>query len=150
MVRIFLKQLFHRAPVNDCLYLKQNEVFKNRQSKICGIQPLKGLKWYGLLTLSLPGTRCVGPNTDRHSNSDITKTVRVNIVLTRMFFKVYSISFLIICRWETLFLSFSSYWFLNSVELLESQNLSFSIFLVLKGLNKIMKKKKNSKRFKIS
>ena len=42
-----------------------------------------------------------------------------------------------ISGWYILQLWFSSYWCLKFLELLESQKPSFSIFLVLKGLNKI-------------
>ena len=39
---------------NIYIFLKSDiwvKVFKNRPSKICGRQPLKNLKWYGLLKL---------------------------------------------------------------------------------------------------
>ena len=51
------------------------------------------------LTLLLPVPRCAGDNTDLHSNSNISKTIRVNIAFTTTFFKVYSINFLMVCRW---------------------------------------------------
>ena len=41
-------------------------------------------------------TRRVGHNTDLPSNSNISKTVRVNISFTRKFFREYSITFLMI------------------------------------------------------
>ena len=50
------------------------------------------------LTLSLPGVRCAGPNTNLLSNSNISKTLIVNTVLPQTFFKEYSIRFLKICR----------------------------------------------------
>ena len=63
--------------------------------------------------------------------------------LKKLFFKEYLISFRMICRLIDLHLWFFSYWSLKFVELLESQKWWFSIFLVLKGLNKIKKKIKN-------
>ena len=56
------------------------------------------LKMIILLTLSLPVTHWAGNNTDLHPNSNISKTVRVNVACTRTFFKRYVISFLIVCR----------------------------------------------------
>ena len=50
------------------------------------------------LTLSLSRTRCASPNTDLHSNSNISKTAIVKIVLKKKFLKEYSISFLLILR----------------------------------------------------
>ena len=50
------------------------------------------------LTLYLPVSRPTGPNTELPSKSNISKTVRVNIVVTATFFKGYSISFQMICR----------------------------------------------------
>ena len=50
-----------------------------------------------------------------------------------------------ISGWYILQLWFSSYWCLKFVELLESQKPSFSIFLVLKGLNKRKEIKNYSK-----
>ena len=47
------------------------------------------------LTLLLPVTRCAGYNTDLASNSNISKTVKMNIAFKKVFFKEYSISFLI-------------------------------------------------------
>ena len=40
------------------------------------------IKQSNILTLSLPVTRCAGHNTDLPSNSNISKTVRVNIAFT--------------------------------------------------------------------
>ena len=50
------------------------------------------------LTLSLPVPHLVGDNTNLLSNSNISKTVRVNIAFTRTFLKEYSISFSMISR----------------------------------------------------
>ena len=50
------------------------------------------------LTLLFPVPRCAGDNTDLHSNSNISKTIRVNIAFTTTFFKEYSINFLMVCR----------------------------------------------------
>ena len=50
-----------------------------------------------------------------------------------------------ISGWYILQLWFSSYWYLKFLELLESQKPSFSIFLVLKGLNKRKEIKNYSK-----
>ena len=50
------------------------------------------------LTLSLPVTRCAGHNTDLPSNSNISKTVRVNIALVGTFARKYSLCFLMISR----------------------------------------------------
>ena len=50
------------------------------------------------LTPSLSVTRCVSHNTDLASNTNFSKTARVNSVFTRTIFKEYSISFLIISR----------------------------------------------------
>ena len=50
-------------------------------------------------------TRCADHNTDLPSSSNISKTVRVNIVFTEIFCKEYSISFLMIARLIDLWLS---------------------------------------------
>ena len=50
------------------------------------------------LTLLLPGTGCAGLNNNLPSNSNISKTVRVNIAFKKTFFKDISISFLMISR----------------------------------------------------
>ena len=50
------------------------------------------------LAISLPGKRCAGPNTDLPSNSNISKTVRVNIAFRETFLIEYLISFLMICK----------------------------------------------------
>ena len=50
------------------------------------------------LTLSVFVIRCAGDDPNLHSNSNISKMVKVNIVLTRTFRKEYSISFLVISR----------------------------------------------------
>ena len=50
------------------------------------------------LTLSLLVTCCAGHNTGLPSNSNISKTVRVNIAFTTTFLKEYLISFLMISR----------------------------------------------------
>ena len=54
-----------------------------------------------------------------------------------------------ISGWYILQLWFSSYWCLKFLELLESQKPSFSIFLVLKGLNKRKEIKNYSKPTKL-
>ena len=55
--------------------------------------------WYEvLLTLSLPVPRWAGSNTELLLTSKISKTVVIKISVTAMFFKVYSINFLMICR----------------------------------------------------
>ena len=51
-----------------------------------------------VLTLSLPVPRWAGHNTDLPSDSNISKTVRVNIAFAATFFKEYSTSFLMVCR----------------------------------------------------
>ena len=50
------------------------------------------------LTLSFPVTGWASANTDLPSNSDISKTVKENIVFIEMFFKEYLIGFLMISR----------------------------------------------------
>ena len=42
--------------------------------------------------------RWAGDNTDLPSDSNISKTVRVNIAFAATFFKEYSTSFLMVCR----------------------------------------------------
>ena len=81
---------------------------------------------YSTLTFSLRVTRCAGHNTDLSSNSNISKTVRVNITFARTVFKEYSISFLVILRLITLQLWFFSYGRLRFVELWETQTEFFS------------------------
>ena len=49
-------------------------------------------------TLSLPVTRCAGDNTDLHSNSNNSETIRQSIAFTSMFLKEDSIGFLMISR----------------------------------------------------
>ena len=49
-------------------------------------------------TLLLFVPRWAGDNTDLPSNSNISKTVRVNIVFTTKFSKEYSTSFVMVCR----------------------------------------------------
>ena len=88
------------------------------------------------LILWFPWTCCVGPNTDLPSNTNISKTVRVNIVSTITFFQEYSVSFLMICK--LIGGCFSGYWCLTFVNLLESRKLIFSIFPVLERLNRIL------------
>ena len=51
-----------------------------------------------ILTLSLPVLCWAGDNTDLPLDSNISKTVTVNITCTRTFFKEYSLSFLMVCR----------------------------------------------------
>ena len=92
----------------------------------------------------LCGSQC------RPLNSNVSKTVTVNIVSTGTFLKEHSISFLIISRLiDSLHLWFSSYWCLKSVELFESRKTSFSIFPAIKGLSKIKKIKHHSKHHKL-
>ena len=50
------------------------------------------------LALSLLVIRCAGHNSNLASESNISKTVRVNIAFTRTFFKEYCISFLMESR----------------------------------------------------
>ena len=50
------------------------------------------------LTLSLPVPRWADDNIDLPSDSNILKTVRVNIAFAATFFKEYSTSFLMVCR----------------------------------------------------
>ena len=85
------------------------------------------------LTLSLLVPLWVGDNTDLPSNSNISKTVIVDITVSGTCFKEYLISFLMISRLID-FALLVLYWWLKFVKLLESQNLSFSIFPTLKGL----------------
>ena len=47
---------------------------------------IKSTKYFELLTLSLSVARWAGANTDLPPNSNISKTVRVNIAFTRTFF----------------------------------------------------------------
>ena len=83
------------------------------------------------LTLSLPVPRWAGDNTVLHTNSNISKTISVNIAFTRRFYKEYSISFLMVCRLiDFLFVVLKLLMF-KIVELLASQKPSFSIL----GLN---------------
>ena len=49
------------------------------------------------LTLSLPAPRWTGGNTDLRSESNISKTVRVNIAFDATFLKEYLTSFLMVC-----------------------------------------------------
>ena len=51
-----------------------------------------------ILTLSLPVLCWAGDNTDLPLDSNISKTVTVNIACTRTFFKEYSLNFLMVCR----------------------------------------------------
>ena len=70
-----------------CEYIrKENLNYKSKNTEI------------NFLTPSLPGTHCVDPNTHLPWNSNISKTVKVNIIFKTMFYKEYSISFLMICR----------------------------------------------------
>ena len=50
------------------------------------------------LTLLLPVPRWADDNTDLPSDNNISKTVRVNIALTKDVFKEYSTSFLMVYR----------------------------------------------------
>ena len=50
------------------------------------------------LTLSLPVSLSAGDDTDLPSDSNISKTVRVNIAFTRRLLKEYSTSFPMVCR----------------------------------------------------
>ena len=50
------------------------------------------------LTLSLPVPRWAGDNTGLPSDSNISKTVRVNIAFAATIFKEYSTSFPMVCR----------------------------------------------------
>ena len=50
------------------------------------------------LTLSLPVPRYAGDKTNLPSDSNISKTVRVNVAYTRTFLNEYSISFLMVRR----------------------------------------------------
>ena len=50
------------------------------------------------LTLSLPVPHCAGDKTNLPSDSNISKTVRVNVAYTRTFLNEYSISFLMVWR----------------------------------------------------
>ena len=71
-------------------------------------------------------TRCADHNTDLPSSSNISKTVRVNIVFTEIFCKEYSISFLMIARLIDLWLS--RYRRLKFAGLFESQKSRFFNF----------------------
>ena len=83
------------------------------------------------LTLSLAVSRWVGDNTVIPSNSNISET-KSKHCLYKNASKEYLISFLKVCRLIDFALAILSF---KVVELLGSQKLSFSIFLVLKGLN---------------
>ena len=50
------------------------------------------------LTLLLHVRRCAGNNTEPPSDSNISKTVRLNIAFPATSFKEYSTSFVIVCR----------------------------------------------------
>ena len=50
------------------------------------------------ITLSLPVPRCAGDDTNLPLESNISKTLRVNIAFRKAFFKEYSMSFLMVCR----------------------------------------------------
>ena len=50
------------------------------------------------VTVFLPVLRCVGHNTDLLSNSNISKTVRINIAFATAPFKEYSTRFFMVCR----------------------------------------------------
>ena len=49
-------------------------------------------------TLSLPVPRWTGGNSDLPSDSNISKTVRVNIAFSTTYFKEYLIRFVMVCR----------------------------------------------------
>ena len=54
--KVYLKQIIYVLVVNyfrKNLHHRWNKVFKNGPSKICGRQPLKNLKGYGLLKLTI-------------------------------------------------------------------------------------------------
>ena len=90
------------------------------------------------LTLSLPVTHCSGHNSYLPSNTNISKTVTVNIVFTERFQRVFDkLSHVIQDDIQTLQLWFSSYWYSKFVELQESQKLSFSVFPELKRLKRL-------------
>ena len=51
------------------------------------------------MALSLPVPRWAGRNADLPSDNNISTAVRVNIAFVVTFFKEYSTSFLLVCRW---------------------------------------------------
>ena len=81
------------------------------------------------LTLLLPGN----PNTNLPSNSNISKMLRLNFLHSNK----YLVSLLMICM-------------ICILELIDSQKSRFTIFSVLKGLNKIKKKLKTIWNLKTS
>ena len=88
------------------------------------------IDWVLIIRLGSNNPRWASDNTDLLWNSNMSKTVKVNVVFTRCFLK--SIWYL---GWQTLYFLFASYRYLKFVELLESQKSSFSFFPVLKELN---------------
>ena len=86
--------------LNKLLGVKAIDIISNvfNKGSSCTCYELLFLALKLLITLTLTGTRYTGPNTDLPSNSNISKTVIVNIIFTATFFKEYSISFLMICR----------------------------------------------------
>ena len=80
-------------------------------------------------------------NTKHIFKSNISKKVRGDIVFTGTLFKEYSIAFLLL--WRLIDFAQVVVQLLMSEELLASENLGFSIFPILKGLNKIKKKIKD-------
>ena len=100
-------------------------------------QPLEYTTLY--LSLSLPMTRCASYNTDLASNSNISKTVRVNIAFTRNFLKKYLIRFLMISRLIDFALVVLLLLILKVCGMTGIPKIVFFNFLGLKGLNKIKK-----------
>ena len=95
------------TPLIDNKRLKQKKTVlsdKRIQSSAITLINKSTMKMLSLMTLTLllPVTRHnaegAGHNTVQHSNSNISKQVRVNIVFTRLFLKEYLISYLIISR----------------------------------------------------
>ena len=81
--------------------------------------------------------RWAGHNTDLPSDSNISKTVRVNIAFAGTGFKKYSTSFLIVCRLIDIALAVLKLLMSKICVIIGISKSSFSIFPVLKGLNEL-------------
>ena len=83
----------------------------------------------------------MGHNTDLSPNNNVSKTVRVNGTFTSTFLNEYSISFLMIPKLIELLYNYASLLtdvYGNFGRSQKSQKLSFSIFVLLKGLRQLL------------
>ena len=84
--------------------------------------------------------------TDLPSNSNISKTVRVNIFFTQALLKEYSKSVLIICRSTDLAPVVIKFLMINVCGIIGIWKIDFFNFQELKGLNKKKQKQKKTKK----